>query len=322
MSGFVRWWLDRMAEILPAAFLCRSRKDMRLTVAQDGTVDLHAVNTLRNELPKQGSRWLPTPRTPDISLVLPAGSILSRDVPLPRAAAANAASTIGYDLDRLTPFREDDVVWSVQRKPGTERGEQIIYRLLVAPRFLFAPALDTLRHVGLTPTRLCADTDDAMQDVIPLGRAVAARHPARRVLCCALIALIALPFVLQQITLFRLDRALAALNEGKEQADVLRHRIAAFTAGPAAVNREEHRIGSPLRTIRTLTEALPDGTFLTGLHIHEHRVTLEGQSAQATQLIGILEHTAAFTDATFSGPVTRAENKQQDVFTITANAPS
>lgn len=317
----VRWWRDRMTEILPAALSLKPRKTIRLEIGPDGMLDPDDVAACREELPAPRSGWLPQPRNPDIALVLPQGGILSRDVTLPRVAASNAARTIGYDLDRLTPFRQDDVLWSVQRKPGVERGEQIIFRLLVVPRFLVSAALDTLDRAGISPTCISMDTAADTPLTIPLGKTARKSHPVGRVLALCAAVLVAAPFVSQQITLFRLHHAIAALSDGRTQAEDIRRRIAAFTAAPAALAREEHRIGSPLHIIGTLTDALPDDTFLTAMHIHERHVTMEGESAQATRLIGVLEHDAAFSDAAFSGPVTRSENKQMDVFTINAKAP-
>lgn len=317
----VQWWRDRMTEILPAALSLKARKTIRLEVSPDGMLDPADVAACREEFPASRSRWLPQPRMPEIALVLPEGGILARDVTLPRVAAGNAARTIGYDLDRLTPFRQDDVLWSVQRKPGAERGEQAIFRLLVAPRFLVSSALDTLAHAGITPTCISMDSAAETPLTIPLGKTAQKSHPVRRVLGFCAAVLVAAPFISQQITLFRLNHAITALNDGRAQAEDIRRRITAFTAAPAALAREEQRIGSPLHIIGTLTDALPDGTFLTALHIHERHVTMEGESAQATRLIGVLEHDAAFSDAAFSGPVTRSENKQMDVFTINAKAP-
>ncbi len=326
LYAFGRWWLDRMTELLPRTLRGENRQDLRVMLHADGTIDAQDLQLCRQALfAVDGGRvrWYRSLwwRAPDISLVLPPGSILSRDVPLPAAAAGNAMQAIGYSLDRLTPFQADEAVWSVSRKSEAGRNAMAIFQLHVAPRFLFGSALELMQREGIAPTRLCMDGPPGEAGVIPFHEPKQKQHPVLRALPVLAVIAAIVPFVVQQVHLFRLNHAISALSDRRGQAESLRRRIDSFTAGPAEIAKEERRTGSALKTLAVLTDALPDGTFLTTLRIREHHVTLEGQSRQATQLIGILEHSAAFTDASFSGPVTRTEDKSQDVFTINANAP-
>lgn len=307
--------------MLPRALTGDNRRDIRLMIRADGTVHENDIQACRTALAGARQRRSLLRHMPEISLMLPHGGILSRNVSLPLAAARNAMLAIGYDLDRLTPFRAEDVIWTVTRDREAGRQAGAVFRLLVAPRFLFEPALDMLRGAGISPTRLCMETPAGGMDAIPFHVVKPKKHPFLYALPVLALGVAIVPFCLQEIQVFRLNREIRALSDRREQAENLRREIAAFTAGPAEIGKEERRTGSSLATLRTLTDTLPDGTFLTALRIHEHHVTMEGQSKQATQLIGILEHDAAFTDASFSGPVTRSDDKSQDVFTINANAP-
>lgn len=313
-----RWWVSRMAELLPAALRRDQRQDLRLPVRRDGTLEPGSLSRLPR--PASHKKSLLSARPAPVCLVLPAGAILSRELTLPRAAAPHAVQTIGYDLDRLTPFRPEDVVWTVT-PPGKAfplRNGQVGFRLLVAPRRTFEAAMQELAEHAVIPTHLrCEGTEG----VLPLGTPPKVRKIRPSLLGLLGLALIAAPFIRQEISRLRLDHALSALSTEKQQAEALRRDIAGFTQGPAAIRREEHRLGSSLLVLQTLTQALPEDTFLTELHLHERHVSLEGQSAQATQLIGILEHRAAFSNAAFSGPITRSEDRRQDLFTLHADAP-
>ncbi|WP_147061277.1 PilN domain-containing protein [Kozakia baliensis] len=311
-----------MTELFPTVLKGKDRQDIRLAVHPDGNVSEAEIQQCQAVLAESRRRRAFPRRRPDISLMLPEGGILARDVSLPEAAADNAAQAIGYDLDRLTPFQAQDVVWTMNRK--TEAGKQgnAVFRLLVAPRFLFETGLERLQRAGVAPTRLCMVGAAGRTEIIPFAAIARKKSRLVYVLPAILCGLTIVPFLAQEVQIFDLNRKANALADKRDIAENLRREIASFTAGPVAVEKEERRIGSPLETIRTLTETLPDGTFLTALRIHDHHITMEGQSKQATQLIGILEHHAAFTDAAFSGPVTRSEDKDQDVFTINAVAPN
>ncbi|WP_211575736.1 PilN domain-containing protein [Gluconobacter sp. Dm-74] len=307
-----------MAELLPAALRRDQRQDVRLPVRRDGTLAPNSLSRL--PLPASRKKSLLSARPAPVCLVLPAGAMLARELTLPRAAVPHAVQTIGYDLDRLTPFRPEDVVWTVTPtgKSFPLRNGQVGFRLLVAPHRAFEAAMQELVQHAVIPTHLRCE---GLEGALPLGTPSKVRKIRPSLLVLLGLALIAAPFIRQEISRLRLDHALSTLSAEKQQAEALRRDIAGFTQGPAAIRREEHRLGSSLLVLQTLTQALPEETFLTELHLHERHVSLEGQSAQATQLIGILEHHAAFSNAAFSGPITRSEDRRQDLFTLHADAP-
>lgn len=257
-----------------------------------------------------------------ISLVLPEGGILLRTVSLPAAAAGDMAQVIAYDFDRLTPFRIDEVVWTARRLPAAGQGVSVPVELLFSPRFLFENALEQLRRHGLTASSIMTvDGHDAPSLEIPFLNRKKSDRAWWKFVLVAVLFLGLVPFGVQEVHLIRLNHAIGALASGRAQAEDLRNRISSYTASPAAVEREAKTVGAVSETMKALTTALPDDTFLTALHVHEHHVTLEGQTLESARLIGLLEHKAGFSGAAFSGPVTHSGDTHMEAFTINATAP-
>ena len=96
--------------------------------------------------------------------------------------------------------------------------------------------------------------------------------------------------------------------------DALRHRLAG-DAGAAAAARAH--AGDTLQALATLTDLLPDDTYLTTLSLQHGKLRLEGQSAAATRLIGALSAEPHIRNPGFAAPVLRSD-AGADVFAIEA----
>ena len=80
----------------------------------------------------------------------------------------------------------------------------------------------------------------------------------------------------------------------------------------AAVVKVEPPAGDPLSQI------LPDHTYVTELRIEGDKLRLTGVTRDAPSLIGLIEQSPHFTNATFFAPTTRAPTDSGDRFNIEA----
>ena len=67
-----------------------------------------------------------------------------------------------------------------------------------------------------------------------------------------------------------------------------------------------------------LTQLLPDHTWLTRLEMNQQRVRLEGESAEASSLIGLLERSQYLHNVSFVSPITNNPRTQRDRFSLQA----
>ncbi len=254
----------------------------------------------------------------------PPGVLLQRPVELPLAAERDLGQVLRYEMDRLTPFALDEVHWgwAVERRDRARARIHVL--LLVAPKAALAPVLATLRLAGASPVAL--ETAGAEPHAIPLdpGRPGQERR-RRRVLAaaaavCAMLAVVAagLPFVRQSLAMGGIERRIEALQPQVDRAQALRRRIANGAAGADVLATQRAATGDALAVLATVTDVLPDDTYLTELTLHGRVLTLTGQSREAARLISALSADPTLRDPAFIAPVTRNETAKADQFSLRA----
>jgi len=70
--------------------------------------------------------------------------------------------------------------------------------------------------------------------------------------------------------------------------------------------------------LESLSQALPDDTYLTELHVADRKLEITGVTHEAASLIRIIEQTDQFKHATFFAPTTRAPLEIGEQFHIEA----
>jgi general secretion pathway protein L len=340
LGELLTWWAARMQELLPARLRAGAVPPDALLVTQSppGEADF-ALRRRGRETPL--GRFVLEPavlaglpaalrRRPRRVLLRPApGALLEREVVLPLAAQHDPGGVLRYELDRLTPFAAEEVFWSWRLEGRDTARNALRLRLSLLPRAALQPAIEALRRAGLPPAGLEAQAAGGVPRAIPLGEA-AARFPLREAwrrrglvaagaTCAGLaIAAIALPFVLQSMELATAERHIEALQPKVAEAEALRRRMAEAKGGQDAFAAERARIGDALQAIATLTDILPDDTWLTELTLRQRKLTVAGRSGGAARLIGLLSADPTIRDPAFVAPVTRAESGGGDVFSIRA----
>lgn len=347
LGDFVRWWADQMSaqmsaltgEVVSRRLPARLRDAIRAFQARRALPVLVAEADRFTLLPRaEGGETRFVTASPEgigalagtsfrkrhfrkhrtnIRLVLPGLPVLRRVVRIPASAKGEAASLIGYELDRLTPFRREDVLWSLDALPPF-RPAEAAFLLSLTPRAPVEPWLDLLRQGGLEAAGIAADPAPGAP-AIRLKRAKDTSR-ARPALLAALaaIALIAAPFAWQEAAMNRLDARIDDLAPARRVAEELRARLDALGSGAALLDREASRIGSPLAILAGVTEALPDDTWLESFALKDGQLTLEGQSGAAARLIGLLGHAGTLRDPGFAGPLLRLPDSRGESFTIHA----
>jgi len=258
-------------------------------------------------------------------LRLPPGTFLERTITLPLAAESGLENVVAFEMDRYTPFTADQVHWAVAVRSRDRAQGRLQAVMSVVQKSRVANVLAALREVGFNPGALEADGPGGSLRRIGLGG-----HDSRRIarqrrvtalawgICAALaLAAVAVPFLDQGRAADAVEQRIAELQPLVAQAEVLRHRLAARAAGSDAVAGQQALVGDALQAISALTQILPDNTFLTTLVLHQRRLDIDGQSANAAQLIASLSSDPIIRNAAFSAPVTRSENGV-DLFSIRA----
>jgi general secretion pathway protein L len=110
----------------------------------------------------------------------------------------------------------------------------------------------------------------------------------------------------QQLTR-QISQRRAALRLGPEGSSALGLLAKRKQTGPSSVV-----------VLEALSQALPDGTYVTELRIDGDKVQIVGMTQDAPSLIRLIERSPQFARATFFAPTTRAQNEPGERFHIEA----
>ena len=257
----------------------------------------------------------------------PPDLLLEQEIVLPLTAEPDLKRVVAYEMDRLTPFRAEQVFWTCLAGMRDTVRRRLHVRLTLVPRGRVEPVLAALRLAGLVP---CGSRPGPRRDsrrVIPLaedgiGTLVAgASHRRLRTgrLRRAGATAIALPFILQSIALSQLDARIDALRPQAAAVEALRKQIAGGAATADVVVAARKQVGTPLQSIALLTELLPDDTYVTTLGLRQRKLTVSGRSASAARLIGAMAANPMIHGPAFVAPVIRDETNGEQMFSIRAD---
>jgi general secretion pathway protein L len=344
LQHFLSWWAAQLRDLVPARWRAAPSGPANALVLalhpEPGGAGLSVVvserrnrreaERLRFSLAETGiapAEPLLRQRRRDRPVVLrpPASWLLEREVTLPLAAADELGRVLAYEMDRFTPFQSDEVYWNVEVRSRDTGVGLVRLWLSVVPRALLLGLTAPLERVGAAPSALEFAGTGGTARVVRIERPPTRQQRRRRrvvlfeALACALLALAtaAQPLVRQSVALDAVDARIAGLQPRVAKVEALRRRLANARDSADTIAREEARIGNPLRVLASLTELLPDDTYLTSFGLHDRTLTLEGQSAAAAKLIGGLSSDPLIQEPAFTAPVTRTRNGT-DLFALRA----
>ena len=261
-----------------------------------------------------------------VVLELPASLLLEQQASLPLAAETALGQVLRHEMDRLTPFRAEDVFWSWAIAGRDTANGRLLVRLSIVLKAAVAPLVQGLARAGLAPTVLEIPAADGVLRRVGLAPpgAEGTRHPrAVRIgawACAAFaVAAVVVPVVQQQWVLSKVDDQVAALQPRVALVEGLRRRLAASSNASDLFAAESARSGNALLALAAVTHALPDDTYLTEFALRDRKLTLTGRSEAAVRLIGVLASQSGLANPAFAAPVFRTIGDHGDQFTISAD---
>ena len=253
--------------------------------------------------------------------------VLFRPLDFPKQAADFLDGMIRTQIDRLTPWPAEDAVfgWSSPSLSGQERIE---LTLAATSKQEIEPLVQLAAGLGaqsLTAFAKPAAASGAQEKIKvfdqPLRsaahRVLDTRRTLRAVLlsagAAAVVALLAAAYFgdsfdsEQQQLLQRISQRRAALRLGSDGGSALGLLARRKQTGPSTVV-----------VLEALSQALPDGTYVTELRIDGDKVQVIGMTQDAPSLIRLMEKSPQFARATFFAPTTRGQNEPGEQFHIEA----
>jgi general secretion pathway protein L len=344
-GGFFAWWGRSLAAWLPRKWRTALGLDRgRLLLGVEGDaleLRLQDGDGLRElgrmplppELEVDGNDVFASLLSPSMAelprwLLLPAGACLRRRLQLPAAAAERLRDVVGFEIDRQTPFTAEDAAYDARLLSRRDGDGQLDVELVVVPR----AALDAQRKALGAQSRLLAGADVAGANGEPLG--VNLLPPAARYarsdpwrgwnIVLAAITVIALAAAMWQMLGNRRAAAdgFAAVTgrqaEAARKVSVQRQRLVDLVQGQAFLDRSRSGRATTVEVLDELSRRLPDDTYLEKFALEGDRMTLIGQSSQASALIGRLEGSKLWRAPALTGALVPDPRTHRDRFTLVA----
>jgi general secretion pathway protein L len=339
IGAFLTWWLDQLAQLVPR-WLHRPVLTRLDAIVITPNVPLDRIGNLAISSRRNGKetplgdfparldelRQAPPAHGRPVVLNIARTELLEKTLSLPLAARGGLDQVLAFEMDRETPFAADELYWNYSIERVDQPQGRIFVHLILIPKDRLMPLLTMLGQAGLRPKWIEIAPAPADSAFLPLeDHRGPPQHRSRLVLagavaCCVTVALGAAltPIVRQQIELASLDSEIRAGQAIAAETNALRREADRLWRSAAFVRSAKEKSPRPLEALATVTQLLPDDTYLTDIELRQHKLTLSGRSGGAARLIGAFAADSRFRNPSFAAPVTHVEAFRADVFTIIA----
>lgn len=283
-----------------------------------GTLDLEERETLPEAIAA-------TAKDPHrrIVLMLPSDSVLTRHTSLPSQVKDNLPQVLRYELDRLSPFRPEQVFYDFLVIGGGKGEPRLTVNLALTRRELVDGWLKRLREAGAPVDQVTWEGAWAKANLLAPEERPRHRTPLLDLnkLLLALVLILGVAALLTPLwqktsDLETMDSELRRARAQAVQVDQLRQELEQARRGSTEVLRQKMEHPRMLDLLRELTERIPDDTWVQSLEYQNGEVQLRGESGRATALIGLLEGAPGISGVSFRSPVTQVAQTGKERFNL------
>jgi general secretion pathway protein L len=345
VSRFLAWWLGELSKLIPdpVSRILKHQPHI-LTIEIDrarailghrkgnrwrdiGRIELTGTDpaAIRGELVRLARRA--GLRAQQIVLYLPSGRVLRRSVSLPLAAAENLREVLGFEMDRHTPFRAEEVYYDYRIAKLDRDARRLTAIVTVAARAYVDQALAMLKSWGMTPIRVCvADEPPEHGETASLLSLTSGSIQSRRlrkmsgglaITACLLAAVAAyLPLYREKHLLAAYETKLEAARGVAAAAEKLKKQVAEMLERNRFL--AERKLANPSVTelLDEVTRRVPDDSWVMQFRVEGNELVLSGYSPHASALIGLLEDSEMLEQVRFGSPVTFDQRLGAERFTL------
>lgn len=333
LKDFLQWWGKELAFLVPKKvkhLLSDRSGNLIFTATEQGfnvgfytdlasdpvftrqleSIDQTAYQTLKSQYPDIEKA--------DFILRLSEGQALSKIIYLPVAVQENLMQVVGFELDRYTPFKADQVYFTVAQLGKTEYG-QLQAMLVLTPQTVLDEQLALLNAWGVQPGRV---EYQALNDAFPQLEGQYNLLPERYLpstsklaqsihwllnglLLVLLLGVMIYPVWQEKLAVDLLKTNIKALEKETRIVDEQQLEIDALKDETQRLIDIKNQSPEMVSVLYELTHLLKNDTWLTHLQYSETHMQIQGQSPSASALIGLLEASPLFSKVSFVSPLTQ-----------------
>lgn len=289
MQAF-RWWVDELSTMVPPEWRDRFLKRNSI-LAEFGDREIVYRKGDTGELLAERPRG-------SVKVVLPEHAVLTRQLELPALPMSDLKRMLALDLDRLTPFKADQVLFDAEIVGrDEEKGRQEIL-LGVLPRNSAEGILERARANALEPASISVSPGKGLSpklDFLPAIREAAGGTAARRraayLWVAAGVLLVFNLFMLSYRDANATDQLREAVESQQSPVTVamrLRDKVQKEAAQRATLLKQKKQ-NSPLPILEAVTNALPNGVWVSRFEWNGKTVHIRGVQKDTPDLLAKLE---------------------------------
>lgn len=350
LAAFWRWWTGELAAAMPESISAMGRAsrlpqvafeggelvlvEPRSAVGPDTRVAYETLDAVRARTAVQALLERAGERRGRVRLALGRDEALLRRVAMPAATEENLAQVLGFEMDRLTPFRAEDVYFD-HRVVGRDAAAGTLAALVaVSRRDLVDGKVAALRTLGLSVQAVNVREDNAASgtplDLLPSEQRGEKESSRERYLRYGLLALVlALLAAVLVWPLWRKREAVIALqpqvvkasNEA-QATDTLAKELDKQVGDYNFLLGKKHGALPAFAYIEDVSRLLPDSTWVQQFDYKAvgkvREVQITGETPSSSKLIELLEQSQLLRNAQTRGTVTRGSLPGTERFMIAA----
>jgi len=314
-----RWWTSELRALLPARWR-DSHARLVLHFEQD------ALIVSRRSADGAEQQWqrldradpaLPATIAPllaagdEPALQLPASQVLSKTLDLPLAVEENLRQVLGFEMDRHTPFKAEQVYYDYRVLNRQKARQRLQVRLFIVPRRRLEEYLARLAEWGVQPVAVQPEQDAGI-NLLPAERRPrqsASLFTLNRLLillaALLLLAAIALPLWFMRDVVLAIDQRLPEAQRVAYAVQALRTERDELLAEAQFLIDQKQSRPPVLAVLTELTRLLPDHTWLQSFQLNGDTLVIQGESPAASDLIALIEDSPYFQETGFRASVTK-----------------
>lgn len=346
LHRFLDWWGKELLALVPARLLhlfTEQRDEMRL-FQRDGMwriERLHARQIVDSlDVPPEADQQakldllrgfvLKAEGKADLVLVMPERQVLRRRINLPLAAEENLAQVLGFELDRQTPFKADQVWMDYRTLKRDTASKQLLLEVLMVPKTLAEPLMAQFSSPDLrfaAADGLVGEAERAGFNLLPRDQRAKRSRTEQWINVGLGLLCLGLLWAAMEASLGNRESALASLQEKvdavRKEAQAttkLREELEDAVDGANFLDIKKRAMPITVDVLRDVTIRLPDDTSLSRFQITRGEVQLQGQSDNAAGLIPVLQKSTLIESPAIQGAITPGAQNKKEMFLIQARA--
>jgi general secretion pathway protein L len=349
-GDFWRWWRSEIVRLLPERFaLLGGAASLPLLLLEGDEVDALDATTSHAGENRATLTGLDEPRRRAAvrGLLEQLGETrgrargalrhdeaLVRRVTLPAATEENLAQVLGFEMDRLSPFKADEVYFDQRVVSRDSANGNIVVELAVARRETVDARVRELRALGVSVQGVAMrdETRRSLEafDLLPSEQRGERETSRERLVRHALVGAVALLFLAALVyPVYNKREAVKAIlplvekaRKDAQDTNTVVTELERLAGDYNFLLARRHNWMPAAAYLEEISRLLPDNTWLQQMDIKTSGKTKElvltGETASSSKLIEVLETSKAVQNAAPRGPTTRGSTPGSERFMIGA----